>query len=81
MGRKRNDMRIRPKRMFTHVRKELDGKRKGQIMELEIIARIVAWLLIVLIPVLLLGCIPLVGWVLGLAWMLIGSYAIVKGGE
>ena len=25
MGRKRNDMRIRPKRMFTHVRKELDG--------------------------------------------------------
>ena len=50
-------------------------------MELEIIARIVAWLLIVLIPVLLLGCIPLVGWVLGRAWMLIGSYAIVKGGE
>ena len=50
-------------------------------MELEIIARIVAWLLIVLIPALLLGCIPLVGWVLGLAWMLIGSYAIVNGGE
>ena len=50
-------------------------------MELEIIARIVAWLLIVLIPVLLLGCIPLIGWVLGLAWMLIGSYAIVNGGE
>ena len=50
-------------------------------MELEIIARIVAGLLIVLSPVLLLGCIPLVGWVLGLAWMLIGSYAIVKGGE
>ena len=48
-------------------------------MDMEVIDKIVVWLLIVLIPVILLWCIPLVGWVLGLAWMLIGSYAIIKG--
>ena len=43
-----------------------------------IVIAIASWLLIVLLPAVLLFMIPLVGWILGIVWMILGTAACIE---